>query len=573
MSLKHLLPYALGERPCDLLIRGALVANVLSMEMERVDVAVKDGVIVGLGDGYEAVTQVDARGLTLIPGMLDGHVHIESSWMVPSRFAQAVVPRGTTGVFADPHEIANVLGPQGVIGMYESSRGLPLDVYLGCPSCVPASPFESCKVPMGVEELEGLRDGGYCQHLGEMMNYPGVLSGDLEVWGKLEAFRGMPLTAHAPGLSGRELCAYILSGCDGDHEATTLEEGLEKLRRGMWVMMREGSAAPDLEALVPLVKDVPSRCSRCMVVSDDLDARTLMERGHMDHKVRKLCALGVDPLVAVRMVTLSPAEYFRIPRLGALAPGYRADLVLVDSIPDMNVVMVFKDGRLVAREGEMVEDLSGHPVSPRLAERGPDLGEVDLGSLSVPAEGDRIRVIGFTPGSLLTRELEMAPPVLDGQVVPSREPDLAKLVCRERHRGTSRMGLGFVKGLGLKEGAFGGTVSHDAHNAIVAGMDDRSIKTVLDRLNHLGGGVVVAKGDRVLAELALPFGGLMADLPARDLARLQEEVDLTVASLGVSGPHPCMALSFLSLSVIPELKLTDRGYINLARGGIVPIWV
>ncbi|MCX7828134.1 MAG: adenine deaminase [Thermanaerothrix sp.] len=573
MTKRGLLPFALGDEPCDLVIRGAKVANLFSMELEDAEVAVKDGVIVGVGFGYQGHKTLDAHGMTLIPGMMDGHVHIESSWMVPSRFAEAVVPRGTSAVFADPHEIANVLGPEGVMGMFESSRNLPLDVYLGCPSCVPASEFETCKAPMGSKELRALRDGGYCQHLGEMMNYPGVLSGDREVWEKIQVFEGMPLTAHAPGLTGKELCAYVLSGCDGDHEATRLEEALEKLRRGYWVMMREGSAAPDLEALAPLVRDVPARCCRCMAVSDDLDARTLMERGHMDHKVRKLCALGVDPLVAVRMVTLSVAEYFGLKGRGAIAPGFAADMALVDSIGSMKVHLVLKDGRVVAEDGKLTTPPSS-VLSPLLLSRGPELGEVDVEDLAVPArEGAMLRVILFTPGSLLTGSAAVSPFVEGGFVVPSREGDIAKLVCREHHRGTGRIGVGFVKGLGLRSGAFGSTVSHDAHNAMVAGMDDRSIKTVLDRLNRLGGGVVVAEGDKILAELPLPVGGLMCDMSTSDLVALQERVDRAIGDLGVSGPHPCMALSFLSLSVIPQLKLTDRGYVNLEEGGVVPLWV
>ncbi len=573
MSLRRLLPFALGQEPCDRVIDGARVANVLSMEMEEAQVAVQDGVIVGVGSGYEGRETLDAGGLVLIPGLMDGHVHIESSWMVPSRFAEAVVPRGTTAVFADPHEIANVLGPDGVIGMFESSRGLPLDVHLGCPSCVPASSFETCKVPLGVQELRELREGGYCQHLGEMMNYPGILSGEGETWDKLEAFRGMPLTAHAPGLRGKELCAYLLSGCDGDHEATALEEGLEKLRRGCWVMMREGSAAPDLEALAPMVRDVPARSHRCMVVSDDLDARTLMERGHMDHKVRKLCALGVEPLAALRMVTLSVAEYFGLKGRGAIAPGFVADMALVDSLESMRVHGVLKGGRVVARDGRLIDPLPPS-LSPRLMGHGPNLGELDLGSLQVPAEKDRLlRVISFAPGSLLTGSATVPPEVEGRFVVPSAERNLAKLVCRERHRETGRLGVGFVEGLGLRRGAFGSTVSHDAHNTIAAGMDDRSLKTVLDRLNRLGGGIVVAEGERILAELPLPVGGLMCDRPAEELVALQERVDRSIRELGLSGPHPCMALSFLSLSVIPELKLTDWGYVDLRRGGLLPIWV
>ena len=570
-SLRDLLPFARGEVPSDLVIRGARVANVLSLEFEEVDVAVARGTIVGMGEGFEGREVLDARGSVLIPGLLDGHLHIESSCLTPSRFAEIVVPRGTTGVFADPHEIANVLGAAGVRGMAEASRGLPLDVFLGAPSCVPASPFETCRVPLGAADLAGLFADGTCQHLGEMMNYPGVVAGDREVWAKIAAAGDRPLTAHAPGLSGRALGAYALSGCDGDHESTSLEEGREKLRRGFWVMMRGGSVAPDLEALAPLLREDPARAGRCMGVSDDVDVRTLLEEGHQDAKLRRLCARGVDPLAALRCLTLSPAEYFRLPRRGAIAPGWRADLALVDSLETCRVHRVWKDGVLVARDGRLCVS-PDHAVPPALLDRGEPLPPLDRERLRVPAAGRLLRVLGARPGSLLTENLLLPPRVEEGQVVPDPERDLVKLAVRERHTGSGRLGVGFVRGLGLRRGALGASVAHDAHNHIAAGADDRSLFTALRALEELGGGFVAAEGDRILAALPLPVGGLMNPGPGEETARLLEEVDRAVRGLGVEGLHPCMALSFLSLSVIPRLKLTDRGYVDLEGGGLLGLF-
>ena len=566
-SLRDLLPFARGEVPADLVIRGARVANVLSLELEEADVAVAGGVVVGVGEGFEARESLDASGCVLIPGMLDGHLHLESSCLTPSRFAEVAVPRGTTGVFADPHEIANVLGAAGVRGMAEAARGLPLDLFLGAPSCVPASPFETCRCPLGPEDLAELFADRTCQHLGEMMNYPGVISGDREVWAKIAAAEDRPLTAHAPGLSGRDLGAYALSGCDGDHESTSLEEGREKLRRGFWVMMRGGSVAPDLEALAPLLRENPARAARCMAVSDDLDVRSLLEEGHQDAKLRRLCALGVDPLAALRCVTLSPAEYFRLPRRGAVAPGWRADLALVDSLETCRVHRVWKDGVLVARDGRLCVPLD--PSVPRsLRGEGIPLPPLDPGRLRVPVAGRLLRVLGARPGSLLTENLLLSPRVEEGQAVPDPDRDLAKLVVRERHTGSGRLAVGFVRGLGLRRGALGASVAHDAHHHIAAGADDRSLLTVLKLLEERGGGLAAAEGDRVLAFLPLPVGGLMSPAPGEDTARLLEEVDRAARDLGVEGPHPCMALSFLSLSVIPRLKLTDRGYVDLEAGGL-----
>ena len=547
------------------MIRNAQVANVFSLEYETLDVAVARGIVVGLGSGYEGLETVDAAGRVLIPGMIDGHLHVESTMLTPRRFAEAVAPRGTSAVLADPHEIANVWGKDGIVAMWKNSQGLPLDFFWGASSCVPASDFETCREPIDAAALKSLLEEGTCQHLGEMMNYPAVIDGAGEVWDKIAAAWGRPLTAHSPGVSGKDLCAYLLSGCNADHESASYAEALEKLRRGGWVMMRAGSAAYDLAALAPLVIENPARSSRCMVVSDDLTPTTIAAEGHMDAKMRSMCRLGLDPLVALRMVTLSPAEYFMLRRRGGIAPGWIADLALVDSLESCQVDDVWKQGRLVAKGGELCEEIGGTFPLEKTELRPPI--EVESIRVTAPPNQEKIRVIGWQSGSLLTESLCREPRIESGLVVADPDGDVAKLVVAERHGKSSSVAVGFVSGMGLQFGALGASVAHDAHPFIAAGSDDPSILRALSWLRENGGGFVACEGDRILASLPLPIGGLMSDANLREVADALHAVDATAAELGIEGAHPCMALSFLSLSVIPSLKLTDQGYVDLAQGG------
>ena len=565
------LPFARGDAPAELIIRQARVANVFSLEYEQVDVAVAKGIIVGVGDGYEGIETVDACGKVLIPGMIDGHLHVESTMLTPGRFAESVVPRGTSAVMADPHEMANVWGRAGITSMWENARDLPMDFFWGASSCVPASDFETCREPLEAAALTDLFEAGVCHHLGEMMNFPALIDGEDAVWDKLAAAKGRPLTAHSPRVSGKELCAYLLSGCLADHETTTYAEGLEKMRRGGWIMLRAGAAAFDLPALAPLVKENPARSSRCMVVSDDLTPTALEAEGHMDGKMRAMCRLGIDPLIALRMVTLTPAEYFRLPRRGGIAPGWVADMALVDSLESCRVEQVWKGGRLVARNGKLCSKpgksfFIGTTTSPP---------PVDAESIRVvaPADKKKIRVIGWNEGSLLTESLCLEPLIEKGYVVADPAQDVVKVIVQERNRNTGRVAVGFVKGLGLKFGALGASVAHDAHPYIVAGVDEPSILRALAWLRENGGGLVACVGERILATLPLPIGGLMSDSPPEEVAAALRNVDAAALEMGISGAHPCMALSFLSLSVIPSLKLTDQGYVDLSRGGLQELFV
>ena len=553
------------------MIRNARLANVFSLEYEQADVAVARGIIVGVGDGYVGKETIDASGKVLIPGMIDGHVHVESSMLTPRRFAEAVVPLGTAAVMADPHEIANVWGKSGIVAMKQNAQDLPMDFFWAAPSCVPASDFETCREPLGAAELEGLFDQATCQHLGEMMNFPAVIAGNTDVWSKLAAAADRPLTGHVPGVVGKELCAYLLSGCLADHETVGYAEGLEKIRRGGWLMMRAGAASNDLPTLAPLVIENPLRAARCMVVSDDLTPTAILHNGYMDAKMRAMCSLGIDPLVALRMVTLSPAEYFGLSRRGGIAPGWLADIALVDSLESCRVSRVWKAGKLVAETGQLCQQFD------RKFSAGPTLSNQPLlpESIQLTAQPGKtkIRLIGWQKGSLLTESLTTTAKQAAGNVVADPGRDIAKLVVQERNGNHGKIAVGFVKGLGLRRGALGASVAHDAHPFVVAGADDLSILTALAWLREQGGGLVVCEGEKILACLPLAVAGLMSDSPLAVAAGALKMVDQAAGGLGVIGEHPCMALSFLSLSVIPSLKLTDQGYVDLCQGGRQDLFV
>lgn len=571
--MKEFLAMARGEKPADLVIKGAQVANVYTLEYEAVDVAIGGNKIVGLGKHYDGKTIVDAAGLILIPGMIDAHVHIESTMLSPFEFARCVASRGTTSVMADPHEIANVLGMQGIEYMYMASRGLPIDVFLGAPSCVPASPYETPFEDLEMDRITEMFQRGWCTHLGEVMNFPGVIKGDDGVWGKLKAAGSAVLTGHAPGVNGKELCAYILAGISSDHECSMLEEALEKLRRGMWLMIREGASAPDLRTLLPLIKSHPHLMHRCMVVSDDITAKYIVQNGHMDEKVRIMVREGLDPLIALRLVTLSPALYFGLNDRGGIAPGLLADLVLVDNLTDCQVVKAWKSGRQTVEAGNTTDsNLFAMPyriphndavkITPPVPEQHqvPALPDADL------------YMIGIKPQVLTTTTLRTIPTVREGLAVTDTERDIAKIAVLERHRGSGRLALGFVSGLGIKRGAIASSVAHDAHHYVALGMDDQSISTALKQLaSHSGGLAVVLEGE-VLGYVPLPVAGLMSLESAPVLAKTLDELERKTKLLGIEAEHPFMILSFLSLSVIPELKLTDQGYVDITRNGVQPLF-
>ena len=571
--MNKLAAIARGDLPADLVIRNAKIANVYSLTYELSDVAVYSGKIAGIGRGYEGITSFDAQGRVMIPGMIDGHVHIEDTMMTPQAFAYSAALRGTSTVMADPPEISNALGIAGLEYMFRASQGLPIDIFYGAPSCVPASDLETPYEELDMTAIKSMFDSGLVQHLGEMMNYPAVIAGDPEVWGKILAAGNVPLTGHAPGVSGKSLNAYLVSGVNSDHECVNLDEALEKLSRGMWLMIREGASFLDLKTLLPLIKSNPLNAARCMVVSDDITARYLIERGHMDEKIRIMLREGLDPFTALRMVTLSPAEYFRLWDRGGIAPGKIADFSILDSdIIDesFRVAYVWKNGRQVVRDDDVFSMNDSENLAPVTHIRVKKIPSPE--QLQIPAQGNKINVIGVTEGTVITQTLQLTPKVENGLIVPDPERDIAKIVVLERHRDTGRFGVGFVKGLGVRRGAFGSSVAHDTHNFVVAGADDLSIVTALKGLAEIGGGLVTADGQNLTASFPLPIGGLMSYLQPEEVSAELAKMERAASDLGVRINHPFMVMSFLCLSVIPELRITDLGYVDITKGGVQKIF-
>ena len=528
-QLAAVIAVARGERPAELLLKGGRIVNVFTREVAAGNVAVQGGVIAGLGEAYtEGLEEIDVAGKVLIPGLIDAHMHIESTLLLPAELARAAVPHGTTAVIADPHEIANVLGAAGVEFMFAAASGLPLDYFFTVPSCVPATAMETAGGEIDAAQAAELLRHPRVVGLAEMMNYPGVLAAAEAVLGKIAAARagGQILDGHAPGLSGTDLQAYIGSGISTDHECVSAAEALEKVRLGMKVIIRQGSAARNLEALLPAVAQAGS--SLFMLGSDDREASDLLENGHMDAILREAVAGGCDPLAAVQMASLNPALHYRLPHRGALAPGYRADLVAVDDLEQFNVTLVVKEGRVVSRDGALTAEINasvpGAAVrrSVRLARpAGP-------GDFAFPAAGaDRVPVIGIIPGQIITEKLFLEPSrSLTGAVIADPKRDLLKLAVLERHRGSGRIGLGLVKGLGLSEGAVASSVAHDSHNLIVAGAEEEAMAKAVNTLAEMEGGfVVVDRGGAVRASLPLPVAGLMSTAPAEHVAAALKAVN------------------------------------------------
>ncbi len=572
--MNRLAAAARGDIPADLVIHNAKIANIFTQSYEHSDIAIHSGKIAGIGENYEGRVNYDAEGRAVIPGMIDGHIHIEDTMMTPPAFAFTAALHGTSAVMADPHEISNALGMAGLEYMFRASQGLPIDIFYGAPSCVPASDFETPYEELGMTAIKSMFDRNMTQHLGEMMNFPAVIAGDSEAWGKILAAGNVPLTGHAPGVTGKSLNAYMSSGINSDHECTTLDEAREKISRGMWLMIREGATFFDLKTLLPIVKENPLNASRCMAVSDDITARYLLERGHMDEKMRIMISEGLNPFVALRMVTLSPAEYFRLYDRGIIAPGKIADFVILDDeemTEDFRVNSVWKNGRQVVRDDDVFAQLEHEHLAPVIKTRVTKIPSPE--NLRVKAQGSIINVIGVTEGTVITKTLNLPAKIENGYAVPDAENDTAKIVVLERHHDTGHYSVGFVKGLGIKRGAIGSSVAHDAHNFVVAGADDVSIFTALKTLAEMGGGLAVTDGENVMSSFALPIGGLMSYLPPEKVSSNLAMMDNAASDLGVRIGHPFMVLSFLCLSVIPELRITDNGYVDITHWGRQNIFV
>jgi adenine deaminase len=552
---------ARGDEPAELVLAGGRVLSVFTKEWLDVDVAIQDGHVVGLGR-YEGRERLNVEGAYLVPGFIDAHMHIESSKLTVDEFAKAVLPHGTTAVIADPHEIANVLGSDGIHWLLDCCADLPLDVYVMASSCVPASRFESPRRPFTTGDIESLLRRHRTIGVAEMMNFPGVVAGDEAEMAKLSTGLTDHVDGHAPGVRGPALNAYVAAGIRSDHEATTYEEALEKRRLGMWVMLREASIARNLRDLLPLVKEYGS--DWCMFCTDDREPGFIVEEGHINQMVRVAVAEGISPEDAIVMATVNPASYHRLWHLGAIAPGYQADILVLDDLKTFNPRQVLKRG--AAPRFTKLE-------VPEWVRQTMYLAPVDAASFRVPAGPNRIRVIRVIASQLLTGIEVVEPSVLDGAIVADPGRDLAKIAVLERHHATGRIGLGFATNIGLKRGAYASTVAHDAHNVVVIGVDDTDMAACACRLAEIGGGIVVAEGGRVVEELPLPVAGLMSDQPLAGVYERLASMEKRLATLGVTMTAPFMTLSFLALSVIPELKITDRGLVDVARFELVPLGV
>ena len=560
MDLKKLISVARGETPADLLLKNTRIVNTFIGEIEQADVAIFGDRVAGVGDYSRAREIIDLKGRFLAPGLINGHTHIESSMLHPARYAQAVVPRGTLVVVTDLHEIANVCGAEGIKFVTDLARKLPLDMLFMAPSCVPATHLETSGVRISSKEVKRILAHPKIIGLGEIMNFPGVVSGDEEILRKIGVAQGRVIDGHAPGLSGRELNAYLSAGILSDHESTTLEEGKEKLRRGMYLMIREGSSEKNLDALLPLVTD--NTYKRCFFVVDDLSCSDLLWEGDIDAVVRKAIDRGLEPIRAIQMATINTAEYFRLYDRGGIGPGYIANLITIADLSKLEIDMVFYQGKLVAREGKPFFSLP--PITLELRDTvriKPIMGK----SMRIAAVEKTYPVIEIVPGQIVTRKAMEKIKVVDGAVTPDVERDILKLVVVERHKASGNIGVGLVKGFGLKKGALASSVAHDSHNIIAVGTNDFDILKAIEEINRLQGGLVVCANLEILASLSLPIAGLLSLEPLDVVVSQHEIVERTAANLGRLPPAPFALLSFLALPVVPELRLTDLGLVDVAE--------
>ncbi len=569
MELSEIIDAATGRSRCDLLLKNGSVVNVFSGEVVHADVAVHGGLIVAM-ESLPAERVIDADGRFIVPGFIDAHVHIESSMVTVSQYARAVIPQGTTAVVIDPHEIANVLGKAGVRAMLDEAGAGLLDVFVMVPSCVPATRMETSGAELSAQDIASFYGHPSVLGLAEMMNFPGVLFKDPVVLEKIRNAKNGRVDGHAPGLTGANLSAYIAAGIGSDHECTTVDEAREKIRKGMCVFIREGTAAKNLETLVPMVRAENADCFA--FCTDDRHPFDLLRQGHLNYLIRRSVELGLDPALAVRLATRNPARYFGLRNRGAVAPGYIADLAIVDDLKTIRVRTVLKNGRIAAENGVLdprFTPAAGIPADPsvRVKPFGADRFEI-------AAEGSKkLRVIRMIPGQIVSPAEWVIPKTENGRVVSDTGSDVLKIAVLERHRGTGNIGVGMVRGFGLKHGALGSSVAHDSHNLIVVGTNDADMKAAADALVRMQGGLVAVRDGRVLCELALPVAGLMTREPLEAVSERLEALKKTARSMGcVAVEDPFMQLSFLALPVIPELKLTDRGLFDVALFKPVPLF-
>ena len=558
-KIQQKLAIARGEQPAELFFKNGRIVNVLSGEIHSAGMAIDDGRIIGFGN-YKAKRVIDLKGAYIAPGLIDGHFHVESSMLTAPEFSRAVTPHGTGAVVIDPHEYANVLGLDGIRYVLESTKNLTVDFFIMLPSCVPATELETAGARLTADDLKLLMHDERIAGVAELMNFPGVYLGTKSELAKIDAGKGKAIDGHAPGLSGKDLNAYALAGVRSDHESVDVREAREKLRLGMHILLREGSTERNLEHLLPLIN--ANNSQNCSFATDDKLAGDLVHEGHIDHCVRKAIKFGLSPVTALQIATINTARHYNLRNLGALAPRYWADFIVFDSLKRFEVRQVWKKGALVAKDGEFLAKTPSDVPLPRstmnLKYRADDF--------VVKADGARkIRVIEIIPNQIVTKESVVAPKIVEGEIVADPARDILKMVVVERHRATGNVGVGFVRGFKLKRGAIGSTVAHDAHNVIVAGTNDADIRFAIQELTRLQGGQVAVAGGKVLAELPLPIAGLVSDQPLDRALKLIDDLNAAAHALGCKLHAPFMALSFLALSPIPALKLTDQGLIDATK--------
>ena len=566
-KLEKIIKVARGTEKADLVIKNANIINVLSEEIHKSDIAICDGIIAGIGKDYEGRKEIDAKGAYVCPAFIDGHVHLESSMLLPHEFAKAVVPCGTTTVITDPHEISNVLGLHGISYMHEAVKNLPLNVYTMLPSCVPATPYETSGFDLNSYDLALLIDSPWVLGIAEMMNYSGLLNLDKNVLAKLDLAKskGKRIDGHAPFLSGKDLCAYAASGVKSDHECTNPEEAIEKIRLGMYIMIREGTAAKDLDALIPVLKEKNTR--KCMFVTDDRHPKDL--KVHINDMVRRAVEAGVDVIKAVQIGSLNTAEYFGLKNQGAIAPGYRADLLILPDLKSFKPDVVIKDGKVVAEKGELLKSFA--KFEKPSVRSSINVRWIEKKDFRIKGTSKFVNTIEIIPHQLVTKSSVCEAKFENGLLNSNTETDTLKILVMERHRATGNIGKGFVKGFNLKKGAIASTVAHDSHNMIIVGTNDLDMYTAAVELVKMQGGKVVVNDGKVIAKLPLPIAGLISDKDFDYVVDHCEELNKAVKELGCTLDDAFMTMSFLSLPVIPELKITDKGLFSTKKWDFVKI--
>ena len=572
-QLKKLIQTANGVIPADVVIQNCKVVNVFSGEIQEGDIAISDGQIAGIGS-YEGKEVIDAEGRYAAPGFIDSHIHIESSYVSPEELGRLIVPHGGTTIMADPHEMANVCGEEGLKYMIEAGKRTALDIKFELPSCVPATPFENAGAVLGAAEIEGLISNPDFVGLGEFMNFPGVIGTDDDVMGKIIAAKkaGKWIDGHGSGLSDKALNAYVSAGILGDHECSTVEEMKERLDRGMYVLLRQGSACHNLRTLLQGV--TPANSRRCLLCSDDRQRKTILAEGHLDDHLRICVEEGLDAVTAIRMATLNAAECFDLKDRGAIAPGYRADIVLLDDLTKFRVNRVFVEGKLVAEDGKYLPEVEKYDISS--VKGSVVLKDFSKDKFQMHLKSNKVNVIGILPGGVVTEKLT-AEIELDenGEFVWNPDQDIVKVAVLERHKGTGNVACGFLKGYGIKEGAVALSIAHDSHNLIVVGVNDDEMEFAVNSLVAQEGGIVLVKNGQVVESMPMPIAGLMSDMSGEWVdEKLTSIHEKAYSELGICGSvEPVMTLCFMSLIVIPELKLTDTGLFDVTTFSFVPVEV